>query len=1495
MNTHAASTVVGNDPLALEQAYQDQLIANCLPAWMRQADMQHMTRLGDALKRCVAARQRLSAQLSRLQGLDGFVAARLHAALAERFGVTTDVGTLQFLDSFRKPLFSYAPVRVPMTTAEYYPMPLLEAALHNFSADQTRLGGQPPGHCVRDANAAILARPSALQFAQLCRELDLGAAYQQYLDGALAPCVSPLLQVLTERMLFDACKARLEGVLDEDELQMVIGLCRNGRPGRLKGARVIASQLHLSGCTLQQIVVLEVRDERLAPLYSITRQVLVYIPGDPMGPWSRGDDLAKFTRKVLGSRLRQQDYQAFFQRFVLRRDCPRFFSRVVSGYHDLPAWAGLDLGETLQAYDLPLFPSLAAATIAQIKLDAATIAMPVRQLDRKVQAEHRQMLATQALTLLGIAGLFVPMIGVGLLAVTAFELLKETYQGLTTWRAGDVDAAADHFRHVAVGVAGLAAVGAGVTLAQRAWSGAPVVDALVPTQLEDGSLRLWNADPAPFRSLALPAEAIRDEQGIYRLDDRTWIEMEGHPYLVRYDQSLERWRLHAEQGHAPLLHHNGAGAWRLACEQPAQWHDARRMFRRFGGTFAELDDQRIEQVLAIHALDADQLRAWHVHDTVPEAAVADTVERARLVARIDVLLARLQAGQAPLDRLLLEQAGELPGAAGLNGNALAEVAQAHRRLLFERLYQSQQRPDSDQAALRRLFPSLHPRAARALLLAASAADRERLQRTGRVPLCLAEAARASARYIRLVRVMEALQFDTAQTLDLARVTVQLLSKLPGSRQWRVVEANGLDPAQGPQPARLAFSDGQFVVFDDSGQVVQGPGELFQVLADAADPAQRAAMGQDGSSANALRQAVRRLATEHRDDVTQVLQSDTARTWFNAPRRLASGRVGYPLSGRGSGQPQRHLPRALQARLRALYPEYNDEQLRSWIRNAPASLRATEQLLGRLEGQLATLNRHLRTWVHQARNAEQQENRRFFRQALRNCWQRRSDGPEATQVFNSDYRWSVYGARPGALPGLPDTVRFEHVFVLSLRGMLIPEIPESFLAAFPNLRVLELPGNRLRRVPQTVLQMRHLQCLDLFDNAITLDPGQSTILASCERLLYLNVSNNPLGRLFSLEGLTQLNELHLSSTRVAQLPRGLLDHAALRRVDLRGNLITELPEEFFRSRIWREGDVQLRGNPFTEAQTARLRRALRAVATPAQHTAAVPIRLRWLDAITLQQREEMGACWDELEYLEGSSDFFRLLGRLLETADFQHRTGARYLAHRVLNMLQAMRRDVVLRGELFDNASQLTCQDSVALRFTDLELRLMAWQAEADALRGDRQQALLRLGRQLWRLEQVDRIALEDIQSRLASEPTLDQLEVLLGYRLALRDALDLPVRTNSMTFVRLADVQPSHITRATAQVLEAETGQALAESMVERDFWRTHLQTTFSARFTALGEPYHARLEALQDDHVRAEAERIEQMNEVMHEQQIAERGLLLQLTLEALDNGGPETAIWVR
>ncbi|MBO9548565.1 MAG: hypothetical protein J7573_03855 [Pseudomonas sp.] len=218
------------------------------------------------------------------------------------------------------------------------------------------------------------------------------------------------------------------------------------------------------------------------------------------------------------------------------------------------------------------------------------------------------------------------------------------------------------------------------------------------------------------------------------------------------------------------------------------------------------------------------------------------------------------------------------------------------------------------------------------------------------------------------------------------------------------------------------------------------------------------------------------------------------------------------------------------------------------------------------------------------------------------------------------------------------------------------------------------------------------------------------------------------------------------------------------------------------------------------------------------------------------------------------------------------------------MLRALVASAELRESIFSNAAALTCQDSVALRFSDLELRMMVWRAEAEAMAGDQEQALLRLGRQLWRLDELDRVALQDIQACRLDGGDPDQVEVALAYRLALRADLDLPVRTQGMAFRPVAGVDASRIAQARQAVLSSESGERLAESLIERGFWQTHLRNAHRERFEALDAPFHAQLEDLQNDSILPEGQRLMEIDRIASQRRHAERALMRALTLNALD-----------
>lgn len=1514
-----------------DQAHQDGIIAKRLPAWLRLAPADQLEVLKDAMTLNLYHQERAQARLGQLQHIDAFAVSKLETALKVKFNADYPARQWQFRLGYWEPVIGSQPVGSHLSEARYERVSLVEAALRNFTEAEAKpveaptQGGvlarlqqalanlfssdgktdlQAPGNGLVDPAGKAQATPTPQAFAALCRDLDLGGQYQRHLDEVLQPskeepvaAATLLARAQRYAMLVDACVAHMQGVLSDTEYQFLVALCLLRRPRQLDGKPFKARRLHLLGIDLEQIVVIEVFDR--GAVYNTVNRVLVYIPADPQGAWGSYKDLRHFAN-ALGKRLRKPAYQRVFARFVRRRDSHDFFHAVITGYRGVSDLANIDLGERLRDYPAELFASLGQGRVEQLKDDASLIAVPTAQLDREIQRKHELRLKAEGWALLTLAGLFVPGIGIGLLAASTWALLGEAYHGIEAWRQGESSDALDHLLNVATDLAVLGASAAGVGLAQRAWSRSTLVDSMLPALLEDGSVKLWKEDVSSFRSASPPPTALGDAAGIQRLEGQSWVQMQGQyfPVVQRVDDG--QWQLLPQEGHGPLLRDNGAGAWRLWTEQPVQWAGSHYLFRRLGGRFAELDDEQIDQVLSFHGLGEDELRAWHVYGQVPEAEVVDSVERIQLDQRIRTLIGQLRAGQPVTDMPLLQQARRLPGAGDIDDLALAQRVADQRRALLQQFQDTLHAPDSVQvAALRRMFPRLHPRSAQALLDTASAADRQRLEDSSRVPLHLAEAARRRVLRIRVARACEALYLDVPQDSDLARVVLGMLKHLPGGTEgirWRLFEqrVNGPLLAQmeeGATALDLVHVDGRFCRFDADGMAEGEPGELFDVLAAAYTPAQRAAMTINEPMAHNLRVMIGRLAVSRREELAQLLGDNGPRGWFQPPQRLADGRIGYPLSGRG--------PRAqsLRARLRNLYPSYNDAQLTLWLNQQAEQPGGIDTVLTRLEAEYRVLIRDLNTWISSARDDTEAEQRHFFGKGLLDCWQRRlPDQPDEPELIEH-YWWSQSGAEPRILPALPEQVRLSHVTALSLRGMSLEAVPDEFLQAFPNVRLLELSSNNLTRLPLHLTQLPNLKFLDLYGNQIALDPGQSTILANCESLVYLNLSHNPLGRTFSVHAMPDLVELHLRNTSLRELPYGVLECQQLRTLDLSNNQITTLPTTFFDARVWREGEVRFNGNPFTEAQTQRFRAALPAPRAPqVAPNDPVPARTRWLDVVDSQDRDELASLWALLEAEPRAEPFFQVLQAMLGTAEFRSPVGASSLARRLLDMLAGMYEHPALRDLLFSAASDFTCVDSVALCFSDLEVRRLVWQAERSATGPQRGIALLRLGRQLSRLDALDSFARQDLTERLAAGQEPDEIEVVLAYRLALRIDLDLPIQTHSMQFGELAQVGQTQIARARAWVLDGEREQdRLRDSLVARDFWRTYLRSAHAEAFAELDATYSQRIEHLMADHQVPEAERLARIADLGEAQRLAENDKIKALTRQALETVFDEASVPVR
>jgi hypothetical protein len=178
-------------------------------------------------------------------------------------------------------------------------------------------------------------------------------------------------------------------------------------------------------------------------------------------------------------------------------------------------------------------------------------------------------------------------------------------------------------------------------------------------------------------------------------------------------------------------------------------------------------------------------------------------------------------------------------------------------------------------------------------------------------------------------------------------------------------------------------------------------------------------------------------------------------------------------------------------------------------------------------------------------------------------------------------------------------------------------------------------------------------------------------------------------------------------------------------------------------------------------------------------ASVEALAPWLVGADSEQVTTRKRIWTQLAEENDHERFFQLLALLSDTFDFKFNRAE--LTRRVWNVMEAASENSELRQLLFREAeTHGTCIDGRILTFSELEVRVFVFQALRDIpldrpmLKG---QALLRLSRQLFRLERVETLAEAAGQGR-------DRAEMRLRYRIGLTsgwgDGIDLPGQPTHM-------------------------------------------------------------------------------------------------------------------
>lgn len=1161
------------------------LLEGAVPEWFEALPEVQRQIVRDSQQRSRTANQNLAKTLKGLKGVTEFAQPLLEAALFKKFGIKVDAANT----------WLYTELHRDMLITDQN---LLQLALRNFTDDQSFAEteiiaeqGEPApmgegndglyGWYYPDVGSSRCYKINKLaiqpaDFARLCRELDIGLQYQQHLaaifdaDDRATIIKAQTIDAWKYSLRTHAHIARLKSLLSPTAYLAILGALNEEPATILDGEPVVFSQLHVLGLPVSEMFVLGAKRRKQKKIdlslsnpgsnlldvlgYSDSR-IIVCIPGDPVAPIKEYASLKAFEQE-LALRLRDDAYQRSFLRLIAHGDAGRFLGKLQSAlqtlewnpdaahreqtltgyrdgvyqrvYRDNPS---LDLAESF--FDGNVFSELYARHETRLKESSAQLAVPTATVDHDAWYARLAHYAEWGLNLLNVAAFFIPGLGEVMMAVMAVQLTLDVYHGVEAWSIGDTDQAWRYLGSVAANLTFMAAIGVVVGKAPKILS-TPFVDGMVRVRLPFGDEQLWRPSLAPYKSaVVLPPTLEANHLGQYAVDSRTFIRVEGEVYEKTFDATLGRWRLkHPSDplAYQPALRSNGQGAWRHDFERPLEW-DRATLLRRLGPATDGLDAATLENIAQISGVDDNALRKLHLDQQVMPSALSDT-------------LRQFQDG-VPAETALTP-----------------EIKQ-----------------------LQKTFPSLSNDAAQEVLNSASVQESRAFQMSGRLPVSLLLKARTRAGVGRLNRALGGMQLPGLASFDSQRLALRALEKQPGwppqlrleVRQQhpsgKILASIGSDLAE---DVKYLVTDGaqdhqtaQFQAFDSHGNalnsVPQQGDNFYQSLMHALPDDARIKLGlPDVWQYAELQKTLSQYALAHRKEMLETLFPTASGRRFRSPTRLADGRTGYLLSGRGAGA---MLNPSLISRVRDLYPDFSDESAEMMINHL--------LLGGSTETQIAhLLNLRAVEYESLAAQLEQWSLRGGASLARQQTAQRVKDAWRLRGIVDAPAGVHLDWANVGVLPEL--TARFPHVSSLQLSvEHLLSQSSGAFMRQFPNVRSLELYVWPPYETEGLVERFRALSGIRELLLGGSLGPEFSEAAQSLVNVM-------PQLESLTLRGLSsELDVSHLSRLRVLNVtgtvetwPKGALELPGLEQMNLSHANLKMLPPELFagHEQLWRGLDL-----------------------------------------------------------------------------------------------------------------------------------------------------------------------------------------------------------------------------------------------------------------------------------------------------------------------------------
>ncbi|MCU1785042.1 hypothetical protein NTD80_20045 [Pseudomonas sp. 13B_2.1_Bac1] len=659
-----------------------------IPDWYKKAPPADRDRLGKVHQRSRASLNQLDQMLGELKPPAEYAEPLLVAAIEQKFGKRLDTRKVFYARKFEQTSCDAQLTEVSTTRASdlgpqfysYKGVSLLEAALNNFAPDQANEPVCADCHLITgydfhrysgalvhtSANVKSLKLDiQAHAFAQLCRELDLGRSYYEYLRAAINRHIAPGTEnqstgklysslIISHRNQLELAAeiAVMKGDILPEQYQLICNLLVNQSTGKWSGKAVKFSPLRLCNISIKNILVIGAVEWPDSPRNAqyVALPCMVYIPGDPLYPLKSYEHIAAFTDH-LTTRLCQAEYRKFFSQFVPLADQYRFFTRLkvvldpdaahAEDEDFVPANKGriTDQGKYGAAWR-DVWMNCAMQRIQLIMDNASAAAVSTQSMDDQADKARLWSWGGTALDILNVASFVVPFLGEAMLVVAAVQMVYEIGEGVEAWSEGDTRTAWAHFAAVGLDLAGLA-----VPKVLMAAKDTAFIKRLVHVEF-GGRTRLHSINPGQYlHRIALPKGLRPNAQGLYAHEGGLYLPAAaGGHYKVAISAEGESRLLHpdGDSRYAPRIHPNGVGAWVHEFEQPLTW-DRKTLLRRIGHTVDHLSDSQLEQARLFSGVSDDELRQMYVEHQAPPPLFRDMLRRFECATKHQAFIDRLSS------------------------------------------------------------------------------------------------------------------------------------------------------------------------------------------------------------------------------------------------------------------------------------------------------------------------------------------------------------------------------------------------------------------------------------------------------------------------------------------------------------------------------------------------------------------------------------------------------------------------------------------------------------------------------------------------------------------------------------------------------------------------------------------------------------------------------------------------------------------------------------